>query len=380
MAARPFSEKNTRNSGLQPKNNLQLQGSIENFGGRISIMPLVCPQCKQLFEKNGICPLCNVVLLYHAQNLQSGPAPTVFVEDDSSHWQQTPWGKILIGLILAQGLSFGLQHLLTAGLLANGDSADHWNTVLGIVLHHAALAVSLLIGGGLSGAGQSRGLVYGAFVGLASGIISLLLQNHKTEAFASVLIYAEPLIHLATGAIGGALGMLIWRPTPKIPELENSTPTPIPLPNFSIALARLLTGPVHIGRVCAGAFIIVMGVVWSQAILEFLLRASNGSLALTSKLQAQLVSMEIIALVVLLGAGFAGATTRNGFKQGLCVGLAASAIVLGVQISNPKFAIEAAISTLSGIILVALVGGWFGSQLFPPVDPSRRKRRLSYHS
>jgi hypothetical protein len=336
-------------------------------------MPLVCPQCKQLFEQNGVCPLCNVVLLYHAPNLQSEPAPAATtVEDESSQWQQTPWGKILIGLILAQGLSFGLQQLLTAGFLASGDGSDHWNTVLGIVLHHAVLAFSLLIGGALSGAGQTRGIIYGSFVGLASGIITLMLQNHRGEAFFSLFIYAEPIIHLATGGIGGALGMLIWPPTPKLPELENSTPTPIPLPSFGIALGNMLSGPVHFGRVCVGAFVIVIGVVWSQAILEFLLRASNGSLALSSKLQAQLVSMEITALVVLLGAGFAGASTRNGFKQGLCVGFAASAIVLGVQINNPRFTLEAAVFTLSGIILTAQVGGWFGGQLFPLVMSRQR--------
>src|SRR5437899_2965126 len=106
-------------------------------------MPLVCPQCKQLFEQNGVCPLCSVVLLYHAPNLQTEPAPSsAKVEDDPSQWQQTPWGKILIGLILAQGLNFGLQQLFTAGFLATGDTSDVWGTLWGIVLHHAVLALS----------------------------------------------------------------------------------------------------------------------------------------------------------------------------------------------------------------------------------------------
>ncbi len=342
-------------------------------------MPLVCPQCKQLFEENGVCPLCNVVLLYHAQNLQTEPAPAP-VKDEPSQWQQTPWGKILIGLILAQGLNFGLRHLLTAGSLALGDDAEVFDTKWGIVLHHAILGFSLLIGGGLSGAGQSRGIIYGAMVGLASGIFSLFMHGHQSESFSSMLVYAEPVIHLATGAIGAALGMLIWQPTPRIPELENGgTSTPIPIPSIGFSLGKAFNGPVHVGRVCAGAFLVVIGVVWSHAIFEFLIRASNGNLMAT-KLQAQLVSMEISALVVLMGAGFAGAATRNGLKQGLCVGLAASAIVLGVQISNPKFVFEAVVLTLGGIITVSLIGGWFGGQLFPPIDPSKRKRRFSYHS
>jgi hypothetical protein len=341
-------------------------------------MPLVCPECKQLYEQNGVCPLCNVVLLYHAANLQTDQTPTPVVEGAAPHWQQTPWGKILVGLILAQGLSFGLQQVLTAGFLASGDGADVWHTLWGIVLHHAVHAVSLIIGGALAGAGQRRGIIYGAFVGLTSGIISLFWQKHSSAAFASMLVYAEPIIHLAIGAIGGALGMLIWRPIPQLPEMEGSTPVPVPAFNFSFG--NIFSGPVYLGRVCAGAFVIVVGVVWSKAIMEFLLRASNGTLTVSSQLQAQLVSMEVAALFGLLGAGFAGATTRNGFKQGLCVGVAASMIVLGIQIGAPKFTLESGIFTMAGIIIVSMVGGWFGGQLFPPLDPSKRKRRLSYYS
>ena len=74
-------------------------------------MPLVCPLCKQVFENNGECPHCNVALLYLAPDLNEPIATgsSIHMDDDAGRWQQTPWGKILIGLILAQGLSFGLE-------------------------------------------------------------------------------------------------------------------------------------------------------------------------------------------------------------------------------------------------------------------------------
>lgn len=337
-------------------------------------MPLVCPQCKQIFEQNGVCPLCNVVLLYHAQNLQNDvPTSSTPIDEGPSEWQQTPWGKILLGLILAQGLSFGLHQVLTAGFLASGDGGDIWSTVLGVVLRHSVLGFSLLVGGILCGAGQTRGIIYGSFVGLTSGIISFFVTDLRGEFYSSYFIYAVPLIHMAAGALGGALGMLIWRPTPRLPELENSTPIPVVESTFGISLSNLLGGPISYGRVCAGAFVIVMGVVWSGAFLDFLLRASNNTLTISSRLQAQLVSMEITALVTLVGAGFAGATTRNGFKQGLCVGIAAATVVLGLQINNPRVTLESSVFTLAGILIVSLVGGWFGSQLFPPVGQKRRR-------
>jgi hypothetical protein len=122
--------------------------------------------------------------------------------------------------------------------------------------------------------------------------------------------------------------------------------------------------------------VVVIGVVWYEPIMFYLLREAG--VAATSYLQARLVSLEIAALVALIGAAFAGATTRNGLKQGLCVGLAASAIVLGLKISNPNFGFEDAIYTLSGIVGVCLVGGWFGGQLFPPVAARRRRRGSPY--
>ena len=143
-----------------------------------------------------------------------------------------------------------MQQLLTAGFLASGDGADFWNTVLGVVLHHTVYAVSLIVGGALSGAGQLRGIIYGALVGFVSGLITFCIQDHKGDLFPAMLMYAEPIIHLATGALGGAVGMVIWRPTPTLPELAGNTPIPIRFVGFS--LGNALSGPVHVTRVCMG--------------------------------------------------------------------------------------------------------------------------------
>jgi hypothetical protein len=48
--------------------------------------------------------------------------------------------------------------------------------------------------------------------------------------------------------------------------------------------------------------------------------------------------------------------------------------VLGLQMNDPKFTIESMIFTLSGIVILTLVGGWFGSRLFPPLIPGKRRR------
>src|SRR5204862_5902870 len=84
----------------------------------------------------------------------------------------------------------------------------------------------------------------------------------------------------------------------------------------------------------AGIVIVTAGFLWGPKLLSVVLEASQGTLKVNDRLQAQLVTWEIIGLVTLLGAAFAGATTRNGFKQGLCVGVGASVVLVGNQLGT----------------------------------------------
>src|SRR5207244_1193315 len=74
------------------------------------------------------------------------------------------------------------------------------------------------------------------------------------------------------------------------------------------------------------------GGVWANVILQMVLDASNGTLGITDHLQAQLVTWEVTGLAMLAGSALAGAGTANSLKQGLCVGLPVSAVLLGVRL------------------------------------------------
>src|SRR5262249_23503666 len=105
-------------------------------------MAMVCPQCNGTFEQRLHCPACGVRLLYRAGPSLARRTPGA----ETASWQQTPWGRILVGLLLAQGLYYSLRHLCTAGLLASGDDAAHnaWDTLYGLVLQQALQGVALL--------------------------------------------------------------------------------------------------------------------------------------------------------------------------------------------------------------------------------------------
>jgi len=79
-------------------------------------MAMVCPQCNGSFEQRWHCPSCGVRLLYQTRQTRTGGGSP----GETDPWQQTPWGRILIGLLLAQGIYYSLRHLFTAGLLVSG--------------------------------------------------------------------------------------------------------------------------------------------------------------------------------------------------------------------------------------------------------------------
>lgn len=335
-------------------------------------MAMVCPQCKGAFEQHLNCPACGVRLLYQPHLAANAAAEA---GEEGGQWEQTPWGRLVVGVVLAQGLAYGLQLLFTAGLMATGEEATRtvWGTLSGILLLQGLQGLSLLVGGAVCGAGQARGFLYGGLLGLLNSIIFVVAQRAKGEGLGEVLLYGQPVIQMVFGALGGLIGSLVWRPFPSV----SLAPTPGAGPSKKVAdlgsSFNPFEGPVHWGRVVAGTAVLVGGVVWSNVILDFILEAGQGKLTVKSHLQAKLVGWEISAVAALLGAGIAGATTFNGLKQGLCVGIAAAVVFVGIHLGNPKAVLETTLLQVSCTFFLALAGGWFGAQLFPPVAPVRRR-------
>jgi hypothetical protein len=63
----------------------------------------------------------------------------------------------------------------------------------------------------------------------------------------------------------------------------------------------------------------------------------------------------------------AGATTFNGLKQGLCVGIVSSMVFVGLQLGYPTANFDHAVLLVVSMLGFGVVGGWFGRQLFPPI-------------
>jgi hypothetical protein len=333
-------------------------------------MAMVCPQCSTPYEQRLQCPLCGVRLHYHDHRRVRGHSAGAPLR-----WQQTPWGRIFIALLLSQGLFYGLRHLVTAILMATQGEEEMrqmWATPTGFFLIQGVRLFSLLGGAVLAGGGHRNGSVLGAVVGAWNGVLSVLFLPGPAQALTTVAVLGQPLLQMAVGAVGGWLGCAFWKPLPEEPAGA------VPARKRS-ALRRqmdLFAGPVAWFRVAAGAILAVIGTLTATIFFEKVLEVSHGALATSDDMQDHFITLEIKALALLLGGALAGSTTRNGFKQGLFVGLATTVILIGIEMNYVERWLQVAALTAASAFCLSVVGGWFGSQLFPPIVKSRRDRGL----
>jgi hypothetical protein len=300
-----------------------------------------------------------------------------YASDPRNRWQQTPWGRIVVSVLIAQGLAFCIRMLFTAWFLANGNESDpaEWNTPSGILLLNMFHAGSLLVCGMLAGANQVRGITSGGLVGLWSGLIFLAFHRSGSNVLDPVVFYAQPLLHMLWGLVGGVIGYRIWKPVPVFYVDGDLGKSGYGMPRAS---KKLLKGPIHYFRVLLGAAVAVAGAVFVKELVDQLMHHSQGLFTIKSHLTERIIVYQIIALASLIGGSIAGSSSRNGFKQGLCTGILAAALYLGVQLANPKAVLEISIFTASALIIMSIGGGVFGSTLFPPLAKEQPKSAIPY--
>jgi hypothetical protein len=319
------------------------------------------------------CPTCNVRLQYRSGGRSAGAASAACGQ---GQWQNTPWGRIVVGILLSQGLGHGLQMLCTAGVLAASEESSRtvWGTLFGLVLLQALHAFSLIVGAAVTAAGQRRGLFLGVVVGLVSGTVFLAAQLLQSERVPDATAFGEPVLAVVFGAVGGLLGSGIWKPLPavKMPGADK------PRPRRAAVAPATLDGPVSWGRVLLGLGVVACGVLWPALILNLVVEYSQGRVRLESHLQAQLVTWEIAGVLMLVGGALAGATTRSGIKHGLLVGVAGTVLLVGNFLANRGAALEQTLLMVACVLSLSVAGGWFGGHLFPPLAAKRRKTGTVY--
>jgi hypothetical protein len=317
-------------------------------------MSIVCSRCNVLHDSPNRCPRCGAV------------ASLATVDAQRARWTQTPWGRIGIGVVVAQGVFYGLFQLLVGGMMAvyGMTSEEVRHGVHGVLLVQLAQAIALVASGVLTGGGQRHGLVLGGVVGVWSGVLSALLQQNPTPNISLLALYGQPLISGAIGAFAGWAGSLIWKPIPPV-----HTPG-LPLtPRMNRRMVQpLFAGKVAWIRVILGALLAVAGSRSAGIIFNKIIDIGAGQLDTPEELYDIIITWEIRVLAMLIGGALAGAWTTNGFKQGVLVGFFALFLFLSQETRLLRYYPRELQAVLLGTsVILATLGGWLGGQIFPPI-------------
>jgi hypothetical protein len=333
-------------------------------------MAMVCPQCRVAHVQKLACPTCGSRLQYVLLEMSS----LRYRRPNFNSWRDTPWGRLFVGMAIALGMNHVVGDFLTAAKLISVERGQERLTASleSLVAIHALQIFSVFLAGLLTGAGQKRGTFFGAFVGLWTCLVFQLIEGGQFGLGEMAARAAQLLLLTSCGAAGGLVGSLAWqpkKPVPAFPRPKSAAKRPRPF-------VSSYAGPVAWIRVCMGIPLAVGGVVCAQVLREMLIDLGNGKLVIESYFQADFVAWEISALAILAGSAFAGATCSNGLKQGLFVGVGTATALLGIRLANPQISVGFLVATVVAAVCLSIAGGWFGSQLLPPVVRAARRRRM----
>jgi hypothetical protein len=342
-------------------------------------MDRVCPRCRGT-TPDTLCPRCGIRTTTDSAESAAAPDEALAV------------GAWLVGLLLAQGLYYSLSHLVSAYLLARGgETADtnFWNEDLsGLVTRQGLQAGALFVGAMLAAAGQRRGLMIGAFLGLVNSLLLVMLPILFRRSTEEAIWYVQPFLHAFVGAAGGAVGSRVWQPAPELPPLagdgragRNLLTTVLPE-----RPAETIVESTPWLRIFAGVALAVGGTIGSRMIRDAVVVVGGGK---GREMQSLFITWEITLIAQVMGGAIAGAGTRGGAIYGIWVGLPAAIILAVIQAASAvPFHIQTAPSWLLGMsvpegsglalgvqaiqaLVLGALGGWLGS-LTLPADPGSR--------
>jgi hypothetical protein len=333
-------------------------------------MAMLCPSCGKSFEQQqASCPACAVALVFR----NDSPRTSSFdLTRAGSDWSTTPWIRLLMAVLLAQGLYYALFSVMRAGVLALGNE-----DLFSFVTWQALQLTAVTLGGMVAGAGQRNGMINGAVVGIWNGAIFLVVESFSGQSFSFVQVYSLPMLHTAFGALGGLLGGWSWPP-----PIEFRRPIARPPSSMLVhrSLPKLLTKHVHWARVLAGVAIAVGGYIYAETLLDLTRQMAYMRRSYHSALHDDLMTWELRVLALIVGGAFSGSCTFNGSVQGAWVGLLSCILLTGLRLGYYPGKFDSLLWMMGLVLAVPFFGGWFGGKLLPPLlpEPPKGYQRISY--
>jgi hypothetical protein len=208
-----------------------------------------------------------------------------------------------------------------------------------------------------------------------------------------LVLYVQPLVLVAAGACAGVAAARVWGAVPVL-DLPVTDRGRLSSSRFALDDEGETRRPTSWLRVLVGASLMVLAIVAADKERRGALKYSGGLLHVTSVGQGRFLTWQLAVLGGLAGGAAAGAGTGAGIRHGVLAGVASGAGVLalsapageplgpiaywlgqlslnGLPPNEPAVVIAAA----GGMLILGILGGWLGGNLFLPVAPAEARAR-----
>ncbi|HUR54322.1 MAG TPA: hypothetical protein VMZ71_09335 [Gemmataceae bacterium] len=356
-------------------------------------MQLFCPVCQAAFPAASRCPKCGGLLLMPQEAVESRPRFGAPPEEI----RPTSLGRILVGTIITLGLYLALRKMANAWVLAHQvDPEAWWASADGLAAAFTAQGFAAVVGAVLAAAGRGGGFAVGAAVGSVCGGLFLAVELVTGATGRDIVFYLQPPILALAGGVAGAISTRIWIAPPLLDMPVPAAPPGSKLSSLQFSKEEIgeKGRPTEWVRILVGAGVIVIGFLAAEQVRYFAQKYSGGMLQVQSISQGEFMSWQLALLVILFGGGVAAAGTGAGIWHGALAGLLGGAAAVGLNAQRggpnqpstywleklslsglPPLDTYVIIAIGGGVFLAAVVGGWLGGQLLPPLGPEQMRDR-----
>jgi len=301
------------------------------------------------------------------------------------HWSQNLVIRIILGLLVAGGVTLMLIRAAEIILTWNGSLDQFWRSTAGFIVWQSLELIGVFLGSMMAVAGRNQMMTLGVLIGITVGFLTLLIVPIYPE-IPQTLFFAMPAWFTVAGAVGAWLGESFWHPQYRknIRSLSNRNLTQ----DQQETSLTLVVRQAVLGMIFANvrwvkvilAVVIILPMLWytHDILVWSLSRLGLSSWAAEVGLQKGWVETMIKILVVLLASAMAGAGTNHGVAHGFWIGVLCGVLNLLRRVLLPtgdNLPVNDILWEVGWVFILCVASGGFGALIIPPIMYLAQKRR-----
>ncbi len=301
------------------------------------------------------------------------------------HWSQSLIIRVMLGLLVAAGVTLMLMRASELILTMNGPLDQFWKSITGFILWQGLEVVGVFLGAMIAVAGRNEMLTVGILLGITVGFLTLIIVPTNPEISQS-LYFAMPAWFTVAGALGAWIGESLWHPQYRksikmvssrtlTQEQQESNATQV----LRQAVLGLIFAHIRWIRVIL-AVVVILPTLWytHQVVSWLFIKLGLTAWVTEVGLQKAWVETMIKIIIIMLAAAMTGAGTSHGIAHGFWTGVICGVLDLLQRVFFPPeegLVPNAILWEVGWVFLLCVAAGGFGALIIPPIMYLAQKRR-----